>query len=189
MLRARLRWCANCASGSLASRWSTLHQVWLHSDRSRTVPCSLTKCWVVDELTQAAYFGSEGGARLLVGAGARIGLTSRDGQTPAAVARTRGFPVLAGRLDAAMMSSLWALETHREPGLLPASCQWGEAVKKTNDRPHAIRVGYGGGVVDIPSGSQYWVDSWGRVLVGWHGTFDPPAGMDGESLVTVQTDT
>jgi len=44
-------------------------------------------------------------------------------------------------------------------------------------------VGYGGGVVKIPKGSRYFVDSFGRTLVGWHGSYDPPSGMGGEPMV------
>ena len=35
----------------------------------------------------------------------------------------------------------------------------------------------------VRAGQKYYVDGSGRVLVGWHGSVDPPCGMDGESLV------
>ena len=40
-----------------------------------------------------------------------------------------------------------------------------------------------GGVVRIPKGSSYYADSDGAPVIGWHGTFDPPLGMDGRSMV------
>lgn len=35
----------------------------------------------------------------------------------------------------------------------------------------------------IPKDARYYVDALERPLIGWHGTFDPPSGMDGESLL------
>lgn len=49
--------------------------------------------------------------------------------------------------------------------------------------PRLQVVAYGGGTTDIPKGGWYFEDSWGRVLVGWHGTVSPPCGMDGESIL------
>jgi hypothetical protein len=46
-----------------------------------------------------------------------------------------------------------------------------------------MRVAYAGCVVTIPQGSTYYVDSFGRVLIGWSGSHNPPCGMDGESMV------
>jgi uncharacterized protein len=40
-----------------------------------------------------------------------------------------------------------------------------------------MKVAYGGGVVVIPLGAKYFVDSFERTVVGWHGTYDPPGGM------------
>jgi hypothetical protein len=46
-----------------------------------------------------------------------------------------------------------------------------------------MTVVYGGGIVRIPAGSRYFVDSFEPTLVGWYGIFDPPHGMDGESIL------
>jgi hypothetical protein len=46
-----------------------------------------------------------------------------------------------------------------------------------------MQVAYAGGVAAIPEGSRYFVDSFERTLVGWHDTYDPPCGMDGESMI------
>jgi hypothetical protein len=34
----------------------------------------------------------------------------------------------------------------------------------------------------IEAGRRHYVDDFGRVLVGWHGSFDPPCGMDDEPM-------
>ena len=39
-----------------------------------------------------------------------------------------------------------------------------------------IYVEYGGSVVKILSGKHYWELN-GHILIGWHGSFDPPHGM------------
>lgn len=65
--------------------------------------------------------------------------------------------------------------------LLPSSHQWSEATERLSSE--AMRVAYGGGVVEISAGARYFVDSLERVLVGWHGTYDPPCGMDGEPMI------
>lgn len=77
------------------------------------------------------------------------------------------------------MKSLWAPPT--DPALLPSSCLWTEASERRAQAP--MRVAYAGGVVKIAEGARYFVDRSERVLVGWHGTFDPPCGMDGESML------
>lgn len=38
-------------------------------------------------------------------------------------------------------------------------------------------------VLYSPAGSRYFADEFERTLVGWHGTYDPPRGMDGESMM------
>ena len=43
---------------------------------------------------------------------------------------------------------------------------------------------YAGGVVRIrPGGDTYYVDKAGAVLVGWHGTYDPPCDMGGYAMI------
>lgn len=42
------------------------------------------------------------------------------------------------------------------------------------------------GLVQILKGQRYFVDSMNRVLVGWHGTYDSPSGMDGELMLMTQ---
>lgn len=64
-----------------------------------------------------------------------------------------------------------------------ASCsrRYSEAIEK---RAVAhMHVAYGGGLVCVPQGARYYVDGTGDVLVGWHGTCDPPLDMDGVPLI------
>jgi O-acetyl-ADP-ribose deacetylase (regulator of RNase III) len=68
-----------------------------------------------------------------------------------------------------------------DPALLPSSPRWEEAERRVADQPFS--VSYGGGVVKVNAGDTYWVDSRGWTLVGWHGTYDPPSGMDGQSMI------
>lgn len=66
-------------------------------------------------------------------------------------------------------------------GRLPSSSRFGEATSVKAD--HDLEVDYAGGVVRIRRGDTYYVDKAGAVLVGWHGTYSPPCGMDGEPMV------
>lgn len=129
---------------------------------------------------QAAFTGDSAAAMALVAAGADLVRRGVAGETPADVARRAGHLVLAAQLDvAAEHGPLWAPPT--APGALPSSARWDEA----RPRVAAARmsVAYGGGRVEIAPGDAYWVDSFERTLVGWHGTFSPPRGMDGSPLV------
>eukprot|EP00195_Chlamydomonas_chlamydogama_P006186 CAMPEP_0202892070 /NCGR_PEP_ID=MMETSP1392-20130828/1912_1 /ASSEMBLY_ACC=CAM_ASM_000868 /TAXON_ID=225041 /ORGANISM="Chlamydomonas chlamydogama, Strain SAG 11-48b" /LENGTH=183 /DNA_ID=CAMNT_0049575947 /DNA_START=27 /DNA_END=578 /DNA_ORIENTATION=+ len=130
-------------------------------------------------LHQAAYWGDEQAARRLVGYGADItcqAVKPEDG-SPIDVARSRGHDDLADKLQAAASTSLHRLV----PGVLPSSGRFREARSET--ARHNMAVAYGGGTVFIPQGSTYYTDSWFRTLVGWHGTWNPPCGMDGESMI------
>ena len=136
-------------------------------------------------LHQAAYFGHEAASRALIKSGAALSLHSKQGESPMDVAKSRGFLDLARLLDhaAECATDLW--EPPQAAHLLPSSSAWYEAIMKTATVP--MEVAYGGGVVRIPVGSRYFVDSFERVLVGWHGTYNPPSGMDGEPMVRNQT--
>ena len=76
------------------------------------------------------------------------------------------------------MKGLWK---HTKRKLLPSSNLYDEAVRRVADCE--MEVQYGGGVVHIKPGDHYFTDSAGRVLVGWHGTYDPPSGMDSEPTI------
>lgn len=132
-------------------------------------------------LHQAAYFGNEIACRELIRLGAAANTLSKEGQTPADVAEEKRNNDLAALLQKACEDddSSWACPA--DPDLLPSSRFWDEA-----DERHAIEslfVSYAKGVVWIPYGARYFVDSLDRILIGWHGSYDPPRGMDGESMV------
>jgi hypothetical protein len=139
-------------------------------------------------LHQAAYFGNESAARVLIGLGAEVDPRDDGQSAPAAkapptaseVARGRGHHPLADLLVRAVHGGrgLWRPPTRAD--LLPSSSAWSEHVERRSWRE--LRVGYGGSCVVVPAGHPHFVDSFGRVLVGWHGTFDPPSNMNGDSL-------
>lgn len=132
-------------------------------------------------LHQAAYFGHEIACRELIRWGAPVGKLSREGQTAVDVSQEKGHAALAAFLKRALQDekSLWA--TSPDPDLRPSSNLWSEAIERL--ATEGMLVAYAGGVVKIPHGARYFADSFERILVGWHGTYDPPCGMDGESMV------
>lgn len=132
-------------------------------------------------LHQAAYFGARDAVQALVGLGADPVSRAKNGEIPAEVARLRGHAELASIIESSAMTAdgLWS----PVPDLLPSSSGWAEAEAEARRALLPMRVGYGGAVIDVPAGSRYYVDSFERVLIGWHGTFDPPCGMDGYSMV------
>lgn len=162
--------------------WARLQQQWSDS------PLLLNRCsrfinpgslWTF--LHQAAYFGNEAACRSLVGRGAPLDAVTQNGQTPADVAQQRGHAALSALLRKGSTgdSTLWGPPV--DPEVQPSSNAWHEAVTCVADGE--LFVAYAGGLVRIPQGSRYFADSFGRVLIGWHGTFDPPCGMDGEPTI------
>lgn len=133
-------------------------------------------------LHQAAFSGSRAAAVELVAWGADAGATSRAGETPADVARQHGHDGVATLVESAESSNLW--EPPRTATLLPSSSRWGEARRRIATAP--MTVGYAGSTVKIAAGDVYWADSFERVLVGWHGTYSPPRGMDGYPMVEAE---
>jgi hypothetical protein len=132
-------------------------------------------------LHQAAFFGNEPVIKELIRFGASTVLQAKDGLAPVDVASSRGNESAAMVLTHATqgIGPLWAA-----PGdwlTLPSSCLWGEASPRRASQD--MSVSYGGGVVHIREGDAYFVDSFDRILVGWHGTYDPPRGMDTESMI------
>lgn len=135
-------------------------------------------------LHQAAYWGDELGIRLCLIFGGSLEVMSIDGQTPIDVAISKGNHHLGEILRMAVMKACWRPVTENS-SLRASSCVWGEATPCTAQIN--MTVGYGGRVISIPKGGNYYSDSWGRVLVGWHGSYDPPYGMDGVPMVKRRT--
>jgi hypothetical protein len=132
-------------------------------------------------LHQAAYFGNEQACRALIGLGASIEAQTSDSLTAAEVAAKKGHHELAAFLWNASVGRHTLWETPIDPDVLPSSNRWSDATEASARTE--LFVAYGGGLVRIPEGSPYFKDSLERVLIGWHGTFNPPCGMDGESML------
>ena len=133
-------------------------------------------------LHQAAYFGNERACRVLIGLGASTKAQPHESLTPAEVAAQKGHHQVAAFLRNASTGGDTLWDPPIDPDVLPSSNRWSEA---TEARAYTeLFVAYGGGLVRIPMGSPYFTDSLARVLVGWHGTFNPPCGMDGESMLS-----
>lgn len=132
-------------------------------------------------LHQAAYFGNELACLDLIALGADAGIVTSQGKTAAEISAERGYPALAARLQRARLDceSLWIPST--DPDLRPSSNMWQEAAERWSTE--LILVAYAGGVVKIPKETKYYVDSLERILVGWHGSFNPPCDMDGQTLI------
>lgn len=132
-------------------------------------------------LHQAAYFGHEAACRELIRLGAAASASSLDDKKPADVAQELGHQPVASLLQRAEQDndSPWAAPV--DPDVLPSSNLWAEAEERRASS--SILIAYGGGLVQIAIASRYFVDSLDRTLIGWHGTYDPPLGMDGESLL------
>jgi hypothetical protein len=136
--------------------------------------------WTV--LHQAAFWGSRTGARHAIAFGADVRHRSTEGQTAADVARSKGFNELAQWIDAADpgASQLWTVSN--DTLMRPSSGAFdGKLTPVQADRD--FNVAYAGGVVNVEKGRTLYVDTYGRVVVGWHGTYSPPCDMDGNSCV------
>jgi hypothetical protein len=136
-------------------------------------------------LHQAAYFGSEEACRLLISHGASTKSVTHDSKSADEIAESRGHHALAEFLRRATtgLDTLW--DPSVDPDVLPSSNHWDEA--KVATAQSDLYVSYAGGLVKIPKGSTYYVDDLMRILIGWHGTFDPPCGMGAESMLSMSS--
>jgi len=137
--------------------------------------------WTI--LHQAAFWGSRAGVRHAIAFGAPVQHRCVKGQTAADVARSKGFNELAQWIDDSRpgQSDLWAVVS--DPLMRPSSNFFSRQptrVQADRDFP----VAYGGGVVHVKKGATFFEDEYGRVLVGWHGTFSPPCDMDGNPCIS-----
>ena len=79
----------------------------------------------------------------------------------------RGFP----------LRDCYVPPSPEESHLLAASHLWGQAQKRSISEE--LKIKYGGGIaVARPDKGDIWIDRCARVLVGWHGTTQPPRGME-----------
>lgn len=163
-------------------QWHKVLAAWAH-DPDFAQACSRfqkpSSGWTF--LHQAAYFGHESACRELIRFGAAVDALSAKGEAAADVAEQRTYSALGTLLRRAAegAQSLWTAP--KNVGIFPSSCLWDEARERRATQ--SMQVAYAGGVAAIPEGSRYFVDSFERTLVGWHGTYDPPCGMDGESMI------
>ncbi|MFT3914883.1 MAG: hypothetical protein QM704_12450 [Anaeromyxobacteraceae bacterium] len=166
-----------------AGNWSRVLAA-LAGERELAASCSryrrASSGWTF--LHQAAYSGHEDAARAFIRLGASATARAKDGETPEAVAERQGHRDLSRLLRNAAQTADSSWEAPADPALLPSSCAWEGSARRTAARE--LRVAYAGAVIVIPPGARYHVDSFERVLVGWHGTYDPPSGMDGESMIS-----
>lgn len=172
----------NAYEAAKAGHWDRLLKDWEES------PVLANRCsrfvksgsmWTF--LHQAAYFGNKRACRELIARGASVDALTHDGLLPSDVATSKNHSALAEFLRNASMGreSLW--HPPSDPDVLPSSDRWNEATQAI--AASLMFVSYAGGLVKIPTRSQYFTDSLGRVLVGWHGTYDPPRDMDGRSCL------
>lgn len=164
--------------GQWADVWAALA-----GERQLSAACivhaSATSGWTF--LHQAAYTNDERAVRTLIRLGAPVAAIGKAGETPHDVAVQRGHAALAEIIAGAALGTGMLWDAPSRPDALPSSCAWDEATERCAWRE--LRIAYGGSIVVIPSGARYFVDAFGRALVGWHGTYDPPVGMDGEPLL------
>jgi hypothetical protein len=165
-----------------AGRWDHVlsalvgeHELAAHASRHRhpTLDASL--------LHLAARDGHEQAARAFVRLGSPLSARDARDRTPSDLAAEHGHLALAELLILAARAAteLWVPSAH--PFHLPSSSAWEQARERHAVRE--LRVAYGGGLRVIDAGAHHYVDAFDRVLIGWHGSYDPPLGMDGESML------
>lgn len=163
-------------------KWDEVLDLFMRDSKLAQACCKFSKWsskWTF--LHQAAYHGHERAVRVLITLGANALAASTEDGTAVDVAKRCGHERVAALLEAAAAtgSDIWT--PVEDPRLRPASSAWNEAIERS--ALVRFRVAYGGAIIKIPQGSRYFVDSFERVLVGWHGTFDPPCGMDSMSML------
>jgi uncharacterized protein len=135
----------------------------------------------------AAAAGNTGIVRICIRLGAEVSVADSAGAVASSLAASNGFLDLGADLAAAPVSGLWAWDSTNKHlancSIFPSSNKWSTATAMRAAR--ARLFSYAGGQAIVRQGGRYYADSWGRALVGWHGTTDPPCGMDGEPLCHV----
>ena len=163
--------------GEWDSVMNTFQDIQECSKASRYVSTSSER-WTF--LHHAAFWGNEGAIKRLIECGSDINAEDSDGKTPAIIAAENGKEEISNLISSAAVGSLW--EPSKDISTVASSNLFSES------RPEVLRkrknVSYGGGSFELSAGTLVYVDSFNRPLIGWHGSFSPPCGMDGSSMVT-----
>jgi hypothetical protein len=165
-----------------AGHWKRLLSLWTDS------PVLANRCsryvnagskWTF--LHQAAYFGHQDACRSLIARGASVDALTRNERTPADVAAEKGQQEVEQLLRRASLGRDSSWQPSPDPDVLPGSNCWEEGVEAVASVE--LFVAYGGSIVRIHKRSTYYMDSFQRILIGFHGSFDPPSDMGGYSLI------
>lgn len=136
-------------------------------------------------LHQAAWWGNEDAVKLILRfvSGRQSEVRCNNGKLAVDVAREKGHDnvakILATHLRFERIKaepSIWGLGK-----IVPSSRAWEESRKTTAE--DNLQVMYAGALISIKKGKTIYRDSANNILVGWHGTYSPPRGMDGEPMV------
>lgn len=164
-----------------ACNWEVLLKAW-RDDQLLGQVCShyVNPSWGWTFLHQAAFCDAEDAACELIRLGASVDAEAKGGQRPFDVADARGYSGIAALLtNAAISHHLWAAPT--DSRMLPSSNLWNEWSKRLAERD--MCVCYDGQGINIRKGEAYFVDTFGRVLVGWRGSYNPPRGMNANPMI------
>jgi hypothetical protein len=162
-----------------AGSWNKVKNIFQHNEKLAGLSVRHVKIssgWSL--LHQAVYWGDSDAVAKCLKYGADLSLVGKDSKTPGRVAFDRGFFELSERMESSILNSVWKPVT--DSTLRACSNRWSQ--KRRRIAAKDFLVGYGGGVVEIKKGEEHYVDDWGRVLVGWHGSTNPPRDMDGDNV-------
>lgn len=158
--------------------WDSIIKIWANSPAVAR-RCSRFKKFSSKYtfLHQAAFFGNKQACAILAGLGADLHAENYKNETAADVASWMQHDSLATWLREISNAPL----PPADPDVLPCSRLWSEAIRRK--APHDLLVLYSECIITIPKDSNYYTDHVGRVIIGFHGSYDPPCGMDGRSMV------
>lgn len=105
-----------------------------------------------------------------------------SGKRPVDLAKEGGHSSVVGVLYDVQANSSANWSPPEDSSLWPSSCWWESGRKTTSKEPK--RIAYAGGIVELAAGETRFEDTYGRTLIGWHGTYNPPCGMDGDSVIS-----
>ncbi|MBU2965238.1 hypothetical protein Q4508_19425 [Amphritea sp. 2_MG-2023] len=162
-------------------KWTHVMSVWEKAPRLAQHCSHFQKAssgWTF--LHQAAFFDQEGACRTMIRFGADPSKLSTTRQRACDVAKERKNFALSKLILRATQPDETPWSPVDDPYTLPSSNLWEEASERMASEE--LFVTYGGSIIYIAPESRYFVDSFERTLVGWHGSYNPPCGMDGEPI-------